>query len=237
MPNTRPAYVYPLNNPEDVLYFDLFPDQMSQSFGSHGGSHAMPSLSHHINQRTGRKSPTFKYSLLFDEVEDDGVYGSAQKAYEWIQTYVGPHPVSTAQRGSQVFVLKVVSGPRLVTLDQVDITVQATWHSGEVRRCKVDLSGEEFFPIVIDPGLFRIRKKKKKQKAGEEKKPIIRMEPETIEAAAIPIRPMVMSGARAQAESLVNKPRAWRRAWIPNEEGVLDRNPDRTILGFKWPRR
>lgn len=150
------SYIYPVRNPTDVLEFKLFPDQMSESFGSHGGSNAHPSLPHHVTQRTGRKSPTFKYSVLIDSVEEWELRQTGEDsvtvAYDWIQRNVGPEV--DEQTGSQIFILKAVGPPRKVTLDQVDVEIIAAWADGTPRRIRVGLSGEYFFPVLVDTSLF-----------------------------------------------------------------------------------
>lgn len=130
-----PGFIYPLNS-ADVLNFYLFPDEMDIELSNGGGSEMHPSLGHSVTQLTGRGSPTFNFSLIFEGVEwsyprlsgSDNVgprwasivdgdnpkagflpmnRNPAHLAYEWLMRHVGPRSNAPNNNRAQVFVMRL----------------------------------------------------------------------------------------------------------------------------------
>lgn len=148
-----PAYIYPLHADyrEDVLNFFLYPDAGEINLGSGGGSAPHPSYGHSVKQMTGRLSPTFSFSLMFEGISPPTRYGAtssglesrhmlenelpkldrygtgtplvAQAAFDWFMRNVGPDDTRQLKDEAQLFVLKLWgSGSRIVSLDRVKLT-------------------------------------------------------------------------------------------------------------------
>ena len=193
------AYIYPQGAPTDVLNFLLYPDSGEISLGSGGGSNPHPSYGHSVKQLTGRMSPTFSFSLIFEGVShsfptragsqagnlsttafEDITAGNsstaiAHNAFKWFMRNVGPEGNTDFKDEAQQFVMKLWdSGSRLVSLDRVKITPlivsRAARTENLVRRFRADVQGEYIYPVQVDQSIFKKRVKGKgKKKAATEK--------------------------------------------------------------------
>lgn len=143
-----PGYIYPLHE-QDVLSFYLFPDEMEMRLVNGGGSNLHPSLGHSVSQPTGRGSPTFSFSVIFEGVTLDvphhagsdshsrapDQFGSlayqqarvdsgdrtniAQLAVDWIMKHIGPR----GDRKAKIFVMRMWE-PRSQLVRFTDVTVK-----------------------------------------------------------------------------------------------------------------
>lgn len=201
-----PAFIYPLGDKSDVLNFFLYPDSGDISLGSGGGSQPHPSYGHSVKQLTGRLSPTFTFSLIFEGVSselsdragssagsvsaldvanegdvDNAAGNVANDAFRWFMRNVGPDGVGEYRDEAQQFVMKLWgAGSKLVSIDRAKLTpmVMSRLRGREnvIRRFRADVQGEYIYPVQVDQGLFK--KKRKPAKRGgatEAKTPIPRL--------------------------------------------------------------
>ncbi len=173
------AYIYPLGDKSDILNFWLYPDSGEISLGSGGGSAPHPSYGHSVKQLTGRLSPTFSYSLIFEGVSPtrhraggaqglDGSTWTAHFAFKWFMRNVGPEGSGEYRDEAQQFVMCLWDGSKLVSLDKVKLTPmivsRAKGTENLIRRFRADVQGEYIYPVQVDQGLFK--KKRKPRRRG-----------------------------------------------------------------------
>jgi hypothetical protein len=169
------AFIYPIEKKWSVLDFWYFPNNIEFTLGSNFGSHPHPFLNSNVIQVTGRPSVKFSFTALFDEIvfnsnknievvfKDN--WGPAHFAYHWFMREMGPDGTNEAQ----IFVLNLLNTPREVVIESAQITPMFISKHGFVKRFMVNLSGEFFKLVLVDPRLFKKRVKKVKPNPLEKK--------------------------------------------------------------------
>lgn len=157
------AFIYPLEDPDDPLIFDLYPDQTKVSRGTHT-TETGNSAGRDIVQVGGLKAVSQSHTLIFDDTlghENDMEFMGARDAEHWIENWLGRRALPGRRN---IFRTNLLSEYPMWCAIKSQGSEVLYAPAGIVRVVKWDLQLQEVPTVAIDPMLFGAARKRGKGK-------------------------------------------------------------------------